>query len=355
MEHGNSMEQKWLNWDTTIIRRLADAFCSQAKASIGIGYAFLCAICFSTEDMIVNGIGQNFQPAFIFVCNSVTALILCVTFCIIFRLKWRLETHVQLALLVLHGQCYCVSQISTAYAIFSIGPWNTMAMAFTLTIFSTIFSAVFLRSIPSIKDLLLVICSTGGEALISLSLEQEVVSKKGFNPQSTVYGLIAAVLSALSISGMLVVGRKLVFDETSQALANVLVSYSCQFTVMSVPFCALLDGWSVPRTPTDIIALLATGLTSSGGMVLGYLAVCKEKPIIVSIILTSEIVLTYVGQCVFFTSDYLYWEIVVGSLLIVISCIGAVLTVLNKKEDAIDDDVRRNSEEIDDEHQPILE
>ncbi|XP_071831905.1 solute carrier family 35 member G1-like [Apostichopus japonicus] len=323
---------------------------SRGMPMIGIFYATLSAICFSTEDMILYQVIENFHPAFIFVCNSFVVLCLCFMFAVIVRLRWRPVSSTQVLLIILYGSFDCTSQMAISLSIFSIGPGNAVALFFTLTIFSVIFSVTFLKVKPRLKDLFFAICSTGGVALIALALQQEDLSKEGFS-LPTPYGICSAILAAMSFSGSLVVGRKLACYENSHFLVN-LLSYSGQYLLISLILCSFLDGWSLPRTPIDVFMLTGTGVTTFGGFLFGYLAVCREKPTTVSIILTSEIVMTYVGQFILFNFSF-QWQTLAGSVLIIFSCIG---TIVSEEVDEISD--REAVSEVEgkeeDEQRPIL-
>lgn len=336
---------------STFGRKLVATLYSSAKAWTGLGYAFLCAICFTAEDIALYEVGKRFHPAFIFLCDSMTAVLLCVVISVTFGVyKWRPESLTQLVMVFLHGHCFCWTQISSAYAIFSIGLGNVAALVFTVTISSTILSVLVLRSIPSFKELLVAIFSTGGEVLIAASLEGEVLSKKYQTTVPVTFGVIAAVFSGLSFSGVLVVGRKLSLSESSPALVC-LLSYSSQYAIVSIILCSVRRGWTAPKSPRDALVLMATGVTSVGGMLFGYLAVSRAKPIAVSVILTSELVMTYSAKILFLDFRF-QWATLAGSVLVVMSCIG---TLFPANEGEAGDDVSNVYDEDESELKPILD
>ncbi|KAJ8023503.1 Solute carrier family 35 member G1 [Holothuria leucospilota] len=309
----------------------------------GILFTLLSALSLSTEDLLLYVVIEDFHPFFIFVFNSNISFILC--FLLVLTLRPRRPTTIkQFLLVILHGSLNCVNQISIAASIFAIGPGSAIALFFTVPIFTTVYSALFLRTRLQVKDVFFAICSTLGVALLTRYLT--LIENQALNETFSVgFGVARAIAAAMAYAGALIVGRKLAHFET-HSLVNVL-SYSLQYSIVSIALCSAFNAWEAPKTLSSLAFLLGIGFPTFGGMLFAYLAVCYEKPTIVSIILTSEVIMTFIGQFAMFNFPF-HWSVPVGSILIVFSCIG-ILLFENRKEDMEDG---RSKE---DENSPIVE
>lgn len=315
---------------------------------VGLFYAVITSLCYSSEDIILYELSRNFHPTFVFFCCSFVAFLLCSTFAGIIQIRWFPVSLTQGLLVILYGGLACTSQMFISLAIFSIGPGAAVSLFFTLTIFTVIFSAIFHRHMPRVTDVLFAICSTTGVALIAFALDQQRERKEGFSVP-TPYGITSAILAAMAYAASLVVGNEIGNYENSHSLINIL-SYSTLCLFISIVLCSFFGGWTLPKKVKDIASLASTGATTFGGMLFGYLAVCKERPSTVSVILTSEVLVTYVGQFIFFKFTF-HWEILAGSLLILCSCIGIILS---EDEATLDESAENDEQRVEDEHRPML-
>lgn len=306
-----------------IYERFGKVVSISATNVIGISFAIACSLSFSSEDLMLYEVSKYFHPTFIFWCNSVVSLCLTAIAAGLIRLKWRPQSCIQFALLLLYGECNTVSQVAMALAVFSIGPGNAVAIFFTLTVFSTFFGVIFIGTKFRIKDLFFAVCSTGGVALISLALQKEVIHKEGFSLPST-FGIFASIIAGIAVAGTLVIGRKLTFYENSHFLV-ILLFHTCQFTILSTMLCLLFGGWSRPSSLKETALLCGPGVSTFAGISFSYLAVGKAKPTTVSIVLTSEVVMTYIGQFIIFRFPFSLMTLA-GSVLIVFACVGSLLS-----------------------------
>lgn len=271
----------------------------QAKHSIGIFYAICGAVCLTLEDMILYVGGRLFHPTFIFACNSVIVFCLCLSLVVAFKLiKWRPVSSAHFTLVFLFGTFSWLSQITVSLSVFSIGPGNSVALTFTVTIFSVIFSVIFLKTGFQVKDFICAICSTGGVALIAITIDQEELVITQFTIPVP-YGIISALLGAMTFAASFIIGNHLASYDSSHSIVNVL-SYACQYSLVALVLCTLFNGWSIPETTLDVLILTSTGLTTFGGVLFSYLALDSENPTTVSVIMTSQVIFNHVGQFIFF-------------------------------------------------------
>lgn len=325
---------------------------------MGISCAVLCALSFGCEDMLLYSTSEVTHPALIFVFNSVIAFLISAFF-FFAVLKPRLNflsSGVHFVLVLLHGMLSCITQITITIAIVILGPGNAVAIFFTMPIFATLFDVLCVGQRCMKINFMFTILSFVGVVLVSRPSfvtgeeEDEYLQRRFF---VKVVGVVCGIIGAMAFSGALFAGRKLAELETDTIVT--VLSYSSQYSVVSITLCTVLNAWRIPRQTETIIALSATGLISLCGMALHYLAVSFESPVTVSVILTLHVVFAYAGQYIFFTFPF-HWTIGIGSALIMVSCVG--VTMSRHREQVAAQDEEKEEELLaqdTEEKTPILE
>ncbi|KAJ8023504.1 Solute carrier family 35 member G1 [Holothuria leucospilota] len=295
---------------------------------LGILFSLLCTISFSTEDVLLYVLVKDFHPCLILLFNSTVSFTLCILLDLTLKPQ-RPTTIKQFLLVIILGGLNCIGQVATATAIFAIGPGSAVSLLFTSPIFTTAYSVLFLRTKLQVKDVFFAICSTFGVSLLTryLTLIEDQALTDIF---LVVFGSAIAIVGAMAFAGTLIVGRKVAYFETHSLV--IILSYSFQYSIVAIVLCSAFNAWQTPKTLPSLVLLLGTGLTTFGGMLFGYLAVCYEKPTVVAVLLTTEVIMTFIGQFAILNFPF-HWTVTVGSALILFSCVGILLFQSHDDED----------------------
>ncbi|KAJ8023479.1 Solute carrier family 35 member G1 [Holothuria leucospilota] len=324
--------------------QICKSFC---VSSVGILFAFLCAVSFSTEDILLYAIKDDFHPTMVLVFNSNIGFILCLIVLFIIRPK-KTESFRELLLVIIYGTFNVCAHIGVIFAIMWIGPGSGIAIFFTTTVFTAIFSVICFKENPEVSDIFFIFCSTLGVAVLTryMVLFEERLGKERIS--TVIAGVFVALTAAITYGVALIVGKTLSKFETPTILT--ILSYLLQYSVISLIICTSFNEWKVPETLISGMTVSATAITSFFGIYFEYLAVCYENPTRVTIILTSEVIMTFVGHFTLFSFSY-HWTVLVGAGLIIASCIG--LMIRKKTED--DQEVIEDEGDEKEESLPILD
>lgn len=321
----------------------------------GIFFAVLCAFCFAVEDMLLYGTSEVASPALIFVFGSTVAFVLSILVAVVRRPRTNfVSSRSHTGLVLLHGMLNCFTQITISIAIFILGPGNAVALVFTMPIFSNIFNTVCFGNKCIKSSVLFTVLSFFGVGLVTRPsfATGEVENYLQETLFIKILGVISGITGAITFSCALFVGRNL--SELGTDTLITVLSYSSQYTIVSVTLCSVLSSWRLPSNVGTLVALSATGFITLFGMTFHFLAVSFEKPVVVSVILTLHVVFAFAGQYILFEFPF-HWSIGVGSGLIIVSCIG--ITVLSDRDNNTQEDTEGDGEIILDPEEmlPILE
>ncbi|KAJ8023483.1 Solute carrier family 35 member G1 [Holothuria leucospilota] len=308
--------------------------------------ALFSAIIYSVEDQIIYAIANDFHPTMFFVYNSNVSVILCVIVTLAIRPK-KPTSLKELLLIIFYGTLCTIVHITLQISIFAIGPGNADALFFTSTVFTVILSIVFLKTKPKAIEIVFIICSTTGVVFVTRYVTLFEITTEGNSISLGIIGVAFALAAAITFAATLVLAKKLSQLATPALIA--VFSYLFQYAVAGLILCTFYHAWKLPETLISATFVASTGATLFFGMLFEYLAVRYANPTTVSIILTLQVVLSFVGQFTLFSFP-LNWTVLVGSVLIIFSCIGLLLL---KKEG---DGTEINDGEINDEEaEPILD
>ncbi|KAJ8023484.1 Solute carrier family 35 member G1 [Holothuria leucospilota] len=301
--------------------------------------ALLGAIIYSADNQISYAVANEFHPTMFFVYNSNVSIIFCVI--VTFAIRPKKPTSLkELVLIIFYGTLCTIVHITLQSSIFAIGPGNAAAIFFTTTVFTGILSIVFLKTKPKGIEIVCIICSSTGVVLVTRYVTLFETNTEGNGISLGITGVAFALVAAITFAATLVLAKKLSQLATPALIA--VFSYLFQYAVAGLILCTLYHAWKLPETFISATLVASTGATLFFGMIFEYLAVRYANPTTVSIILTLQVVLNFVGQFTLFSFP-LNWTVLVGSVLIIFSCIGLLLL---KKEG--------NAAEINDEEAELI-
>lgn len=311
---------------------------------LGILSAVLSAFFFSCTDMLSYENSKTTSLVLTIVYMSFSATSLGLLWGAVKRPQIFQQSVSQMCYIILCGFCSNTGQLCVMLAIFTIGPANAIAVYFTMPIFSTLLSYIFLSEDFQKPVLLFMALSISGVFLVTM--DYSYLNSDVYTPTlASVLGYVAAGFAAILHAGSLVVRRKL--DENIDPILPML-SFLIQYLSLSVIVCTASNQWKIPDSPRVSVTLLLGGVATFLGMFFMLLAASLEQPSVVSIFLALQIFFTYFAQIIFFNFPF-RWVSFVGSVFISCSCIGtAAMSFIVKKreEDTIDETSEVDEEKI---------
>lgn len=290
---------------------------------IGSISAIFSAGFYSAENLLLFNVRQSAHPFFILVCCSFIQTILLIPLVIIARQSFTNIRREELFLIIFTGFLGSVAHIGFALAIFSIGPGNATLIFYTEPIFTILLSVVFLKINFRWTDA--VFATTAFSAVVVISLPS-ILENSGVledYDRFEIVGVVFALLGAAMSAGGLVSARKV--TENQIGILVISFSYSLQYLICTIILCTIFSAWQIPDNASNLILTFLAGFVFFLAVLLKLYAINNENPTSVSVILTSEVVMTYLGDFIFF-SNPLHWTTLVATALVVSSCIGVIYT-----------------------------
>ncbi|KAJ8043598.1 hypothetical protein HOLleu_10771 [Holothuria leucospilota] len=155
------------------------------------------------------------------------------------------------------------------------------------------------------------------------------------NATNTLGAVLSLSSSFLMVAQFIAVSKLKIFATNFS-----LVVFLTNSFVLSISFmlCVYLRVFKVPDSVEKVMFILFTGCLYVSLYSLVYLAVTNERPVVVSVIMTSEVAFTFIAQSVALSLTTT-WNSVVGGILISLSCLGVSLAKQADEENPENEDL----------------
>ncbi|XP_071818749.1 solute carrier family 35 member G1-like [Apostichopus japonicus] len=304
---------------------------------VGISSAIAAAFSFSAENILLARF--SCQPHRYFTITvSAFALTLCVSILTLCR-RPTFNLGLRTLPVLAFGFTAAIGHTLLVLAVFNLGPGDGILIFYTEPVFVIIFSAIFLQNAFRWTDPLFVGSAIAAVFVLSTNIfnrrqEEEKGDTELIIPQS-IFGVICGLFSALASAASIVIARKLSENEIDYSV--MITSYAIQYLIVSLLPTTLSKSWGILGNTRDVLVMVLTGISLSGGLAFEFFAVTKENPSVVTTILLSEVIITYFGEHLLLEKQ-LSWQICVASLLIIMTCLGIIITHSEENEGNKDED-----------------
>ena len=305
---------------------------------MGLIFALLSATFFATATFLVD-LMDGVDAAFVVTARSIMQLLIFLPWTIYFRepiLGVKGES------LALWGKCI-TSYLTTVlqyYSLSFISLGDSSAIGFSAPVFASLFACIHLQEPCGIFQVTSILITLTGVVLIarpSFLFPSEGILDI-FSTSDRVTGIILSVLTCLMISYSYIYMRKLVKTPT--------VSCIVAFSIFSIFAGSInMNLWSflsgkliaLPQSPKDWILIALNGFCGILGHINMQLAFKLEEAGLVSLILTFNIVMSFIYQgC--FLSQPIHVTSIVGATIVCSGCVAVALKkFFESKNDARND------------------
>ncbi|KAJ8035496.1 hypothetical protein HOLleu_22745 [Holothuria leucospilota] len=204
---------------------------------------------------------------------------------------------------------------------------DAVSLYFSLPIIVIILEAFIKCKRVKILHLSFTTCSFVGVAVVSQPFTT-LKEQSYLNILGMILGLAAGIFHAC---GFMIVQK--LKEVTVHPLILCLATSSTMFAV-SLSLGTFLQRLAIPRSFDEILILSAVGFLHFTANAFAFLAVGIERPYVVSVIMTFEVIFTFIAQWIFLNVTP-SWYSATGGFLISAVCIGVALS---KDEETSSDD-----------------
>lgn len=190
-----------------------------------------------------------------------------------------------------------------------------------MPIFAGVFGWIWLNQKLGILDLLFTLCCIVGVTLIARPSFM-FPNEDGLQTPSLV-GVTLALGSAVMFALSFVLGVKL-SDNEVHPFITISVNAVCT-VVLNGTLVLIFSCWTTLDSGYHIVAMVVGGICQAIGQILVFIALSKERTVVVTVILAFEIVIIYVLQIVIIRIIP-HWLSGVAALLILFSCVGITIS-----------------------------
>ncbi|XP_071819876.1 solute carrier family 35 member G1-like [Apostichopus japonicus] len=272
---------------------------------VGISSAIAAAFSFSAENILLARF--SCQPHRYFTITvSAFALTLCVSILTLCR-RPTFNLGLRTLPVLAFGFTAAIGHTLFVLAVFNLGPGDGNLIFYTEPIFVIIFSAIFLQNAFRWTDPLFAGFAIAAVFVLSTNIfnrrqEEEKGDTELIIPQS-IFGVICGLFSALASAASIVIARKLSENEIDYSI--MITSYAIQYLIVSLLPTTLSKSWGILGNTRDVLVMVLTGISLSGGLAFEFFAVTKENPSVVTTILLSDVIITYFGEyLLYFVVDF---------------------------------------------------
>ncbi|XP_071824050.1 solute carrier family 35 member G1-like [Apostichopus japonicus] len=284
--------------------------------SRGMMVAFLSAVLFSCVDVSIEISTHEVHPNIVLTLYPNVIMLFSLIGIIFVKVEVLYDEKQYLFLFVSAG-FYAAGITCLALAISKIPVGDAVAILNCMPIFGGIFGWILLKQSLRLLDLLFTILCIAGVVLIARP--SFIFPASSQNDEFDSYGLLFAIGAACFIGFAITAGRKL--QEMGIHVLCILFANALLTFLLNAIICSILGVWSAPSPSYYWAISLAPGVFDFFAQICVFLAVKMERAVMVTIILTSEIVFTFIMQ-IFIIKIIPHWYSAIGSFCILLSCIG---------------------------------
>lgn len=320
--------------------------------------AFFGILFLTASDLLVYDSGQVYHPLMVVFWNSVVLSLLGIC-CILITKSSVSQPNFEnkIMLLTITGMLKGCGDIALTCANIFSTPGNAIAILYTMPILTIIFSIAFLGDKCHVRDIVLALFAVTGVFFIAeskfisrlfSSSDAKTVSEESISGN---YHHLLGILLALGSSAMnaaaLVFGRYVGEYDVSPLFILLLIGLlENGFTII---LCSLLDLWTFPVSLYSLLKVVSIGFSGFVGLLAMFFAVANERPTLVSIVLSFQVVFIFVGQYFLFGVGA-SWVNAIGVTFLVSACVGASMTAGNdtsqwRSADNVKEEVRHLRED----------
>ncbi|KAJ8041057.1 Solute carrier family 35 member G1 [Holothuria leucospilota] len=212
--------------------------------------------------------------------------------------------------------------INAAIAFIPVG--DAISILRSMPVFAGLFGWILVGQRMKIIDCILAICCIVGVALIARP--SFIFHTPGADHESevkTILGVALALGSAIAFALSFVIGRKL---SDKNVHSFVIISVNALFTVLlNSGLVTILQQWSHIDDFCPVGISLLGGSLHAVGQILVFIALSKERAVVVTVILASEIIYVYTLQ-ILIVQLIPHWLSGVGALIILFACVGMAIS-----------------------------
>ncbi|XP_071843077.1 solute carrier family 35 member G1-like [Apostichopus japonicus] len=285
-------------------------------------YSLLSASCAVIVDISVFKAGQHMPAIEIPLWNAVGITLLSLIAIPITRPALP-RTLSEIAHVLIGGFLVGTGSMLLLLAIVLASPGDAITLYFTMPVFTTLLGALFFKEVPSCLQVVLVVLAVLGVTLVSgpTFLFSDTTEKE--TEKNYLYGLMLAIASAVVTSSGLVAYRQLSKKHETLPYLPILLQGISGLTISAI-LCGLYVQFTLPKTVLDTVVITSNGFLSfCSGMAI-YFALKLANASYVTIAMTSEVLLAFIAQYLFFNL-LPTWNSVIGAIVITITCIGLTL------------------------------
>ncbi|XP_071842559.1 solute carrier family 35 member G1-like isoform X2 [Apostichopus japonicus] len=247
------------------------------------------------------------------------AIVLLLTFLVAVITKQQIpNTKLQYFSLLMSGLFLAVGLPLALESLKHMEVGDSITIIYTMPIFAGIFSWIILKEPLRVIDFFFGLLSFAGVILVArppFIFRGTDDSADGENP---LLGALYALASAVSFALLVVAARKQSFLGLHPII--ILLFNSIVVLVSNAIVCTILHQWQMPAGEAWGY-VLGLGFCDFFAQTLIYMAVVVEVAMYVSIISTSEVIMTFVWQFAIF-SIAPHWMSAIGAVLIIAACVG---------------------------------
>lgn len=287
----------------------------------GLLFAVLGAFCFSIEDTLMDVLAQTLD---VFQISCMVSSII-VAFSAVALIGGKIappKKKLEYLLLLTTGVLLSLGLPTAILSLKYMDLGASIAVIYTMPIFTGIFGWIILREALRIIDLFFALISFGGVVLIAQPAFLFGESEDEDNEEENLLlGTILGLASAVTFALMVVISRK----QTDMGL-HLFVLMFCNGVVscfVNAMVCTFTDAWKMP-SGVEWGEIIAFGVLDFVAQISLILAIMSEVAFLVSIATTSEVIFSFLWQIIIFRiiPD---WQTGVGAFLIISSCVGIAL------------------------------
>ncbi|KAJ8034976.1 Solute carrier family 35 member G1 [Holothuria leucospilota] len=286
---------------------------------LGIFVSLLSALSFTCFDILIYYVGQRHHPVNILLMNFSVCLIFNIGILMAVRPKIP-RTFQEILLLTLSGFLSGSGSVVLMTSIIITEPGNAVSLYFTLPLFVIVLSAIIHKAKPNIWTLAVAMISVVG--VIFIAKPSFLFSQPSLDKTMSNLGVLLALVAAFCHGLHVLIVQSL--QERNTHNFYIVLSSSAQGLVESLLLCIYFDRVSFKCSSEIALKVVLSGVFQFGGFSLLAFAIKIERPVIVTIVMTTEVVFTFLAQYVYLDLP-ISWQSIVGGILIGTSCIAIKL------------------------------
>lgn len=214
------------------------------------------------------------------------------------------------------------------FAIKAMPVGDAVSVLRSMPAFAAVIGWIFLKQSLRIVDFPLILFCISGVVLIARpSFLFQNSTDNAYGNGNEVFGTVLALGSAFCFALSFSVGKKL---SDSHIQSYIIISInSCVNLCLNCVIWFAFRRWDCAQSYVIFLAL-AGGVLTAFGQILVFWSVSREKVVVITVILASNIVFVYVLQ-ILIVHIIPHWLSGVGALLILIACVGMAI----RKDDKV--------------------